>query len=94
MMKIALDPYMFRRVPLTELTGLVADLGYSYIELSPREDFLPFFLAPAGRQGAGRGVTRRCGRADQRESGAQGPHHGSFGRKVGIVRFNRVEGVT
>jgi len=45
-MKIALDPYMFRRVPLTDLPGLVADLGYSYIELSPREDFLPFFLHP------------------------------------------------
>ena len=45
-MKIALDPYMFRRVPLTELPGLVADLGYQYIELSPREDFLPFFLHP------------------------------------------------
>jgi myo-inositol catabolism protein IolH len=38
-MKIALDPYMFRRVPLTELPGLVADLGYQYIELSPRDSF-------------------------------------------------------
>jgi myo-inositol catabolism protein IolH len=46
MMKIALDPYMFRRVPLPDLPGLVADLGYSYIELSPRADFLPFFLHP------------------------------------------------
>ncbi|HEX5297885.1 MAG TPA: sugar phosphate isomerase/epimerase family protein, partial [Streptosporangiaceae bacterium] len=45
-MKIALDPYMFRRVPLTDLPGLVADLGYQHIELSPREDFLPFFLHP------------------------------------------------
>src|SRR6266702_8494476 len=45
-MKITLDPYMFRRVPLTDLPGLVADLGYEYIELSPREDFLPFFLHP------------------------------------------------
>src|SRR5438132_12314758 len=45
-MKIALDPYMFRRVPLTELPGLVADLGYQHIELSPREDFMPFFLHP------------------------------------------------
>jgi myo-inositol catabolism protein IolH len=45
-MKIALDPYMFRRVPLNELPGLVADLGYQYIELSPREDFMPFFLHP------------------------------------------------
>jgi myo-inositol catabolism protein IolH len=49
-MKIALDPYMFRRVPLAELPGLVATLGYQYIELSPREDFLPFFVHPrAGR---------------------------------------------
>jgi myo-inositol catabolism protein IolH len=45
-MKIALDPYMFRRTPLVELPALVADLGYEYIELSPREDFMPFFLHP------------------------------------------------
>jgi myo-inositol catabolism protein IolH len=45
-MKIALDPYMFRATPLTQLPGLVADLGYEYIELSPRDDFLPFFLHP------------------------------------------------
>jgi myo-inositol catabolism protein IolH len=45
-MKIALDPYMFRTTPLAELPGLVADLGYEYIELSPRDDFLPFFLSP------------------------------------------------
>ena len=45
-MKIALDPYMFRTTPLTELPGLVADLGYRHIELSPREDFMPFFLHP------------------------------------------------
>jgi myo-inositol catabolism protein IolH len=42
--KLALDPYMLRRTPLTELPGLVADLGYEYVELSPREDFTPFFL--------------------------------------------------
>jgi myo-inositol catabolism protein IolH len=45
-MKIALDPYMFRRVPLTKLPGVVADLGYEYLELSPREDFIPFFQHP------------------------------------------------
>ena len=45
-MKIALDPYMFRTTPLAELPGLVADLGYRYIELSPREDFIPFFKHP------------------------------------------------
>jgi len=44
--KIALDPYMFRSTPLAELPGLVAELGYRHIELSPREDFLPFFLHP------------------------------------------------
>src|SRR3982074_3392321 len=45
-MKLTLDPYMFRRVPLTELPGLVSELGYKYIELSPRDDFMPFFLHP------------------------------------------------
>jgi myo-inositol catabolism protein IolH len=45
-MKLTLDPYMFRSTPLLELPGLVADLGYEYIELSPREDFMPFFLHP------------------------------------------------
>jgi myo-inositol catabolism protein IolH len=43
---IAIDPYMFRTTPLLELPGLVADLGYEYIELSPREDLTPFFLHP------------------------------------------------
>ena len=45
-MKIALDPYMLRKVPLLELPRKVADLGYRHIELSPRDDFLPFFLHP------------------------------------------------
>src|SRR4051794_21223561 len=37
---------MFRRVPLLELPGVVAELGYEYIELSPRPDFIPFFVHP------------------------------------------------
>ncbi|AGZ42419.1 sugar phosphate isomerase/epimerase family protein [Actinoplanes friuliensis] len=45
-MKIALDPYMLRKVPLLSLPRVVADLGYHHIELSPRDDFLPFFLHP------------------------------------------------
>ena len=45
-MKVALDPYMFRTTPLNELPGLVAELGYRYIELSPRDDFIPFFRHP------------------------------------------------
>jgi myo-inositol catabolism protein IolH len=51
-MKLALDPYMLRQVPLPELPGLVAELGYRYIELSPREDFLPFFLHPRADRAA------------------------------------------
>jgi myo-inositol catabolism protein IolH len=51
-MKLALDPYMLRTVPLLDLPAVVADLGYRYIELSPRDDFLPFFLHPrVGREG-------------------------------------------
>jgi myo-inositol catabolism protein IolH len=45
-MKIALDPYMLRTVPLLELPRVVADLGYRHIELSPRDDFMPFFRHP------------------------------------------------
>lgn len=45
-MKLAVDPYMLRRTPLLELPGVVAELGYRYLELSPREDFLPFFVHP------------------------------------------------
>lgn len=45
-MKLAIDPYMFRRVPLLELPSLVCELGYQWIELSPREDFTPFFTHP------------------------------------------------
>ena len=45
-MKLAVDPYMLRKVPLLELPALVAELGYRHIELSPREDFMPFFLHP------------------------------------------------
>jgi myo-inositol catabolism protein IolH len=45
--KLALDPTMFfRSVPLLEIPGLVADLGYEYLEMAPHEEFLPFFLHP------------------------------------------------
>ena len=42
-MKLALDPYMFREAPLLELPALVAELGFEWIELSPRDDFIPFY---------------------------------------------------
>lgn len=45
-MKIALDPYMIRHVPLPELPAAVAELGYEHIELSPRSDFLDWWVIP------------------------------------------------
>ncbi|MBP5941365.1 sugar phosphate isomerase/epimerase family protein [Streptomyces acidiscabies] len=45
-MKIALDPYMFRALSIDAMVRTVAELGYEYIELSPRDDFMPFFVHP------------------------------------------------
>jgi myo-inositol catabolism protein IolH len=45
-MKIALDPFMFRHLPLPDVVRTAADIGYEYVELSPRDDFLPFFVHP------------------------------------------------
>ena len=45
-MKIALDPYMLRDRPFGEVCRIAADIGYDAIELSPRPDFIPFFVHP------------------------------------------------
>ncbi|MFC3999766.1 sugar phosphate isomerase/epimerase family protein [Nocardiopsis sediminis] len=45
-MKIALDPYMLRGLPMGEMVRTAADIGYRWIELSPRAEFMPFFLHP------------------------------------------------
>ncbi|MBF8376295.1 sugar phosphate isomerase/epimerase [Alicyclobacillus mali] len=45
-MKIALDPTMYTDLSLRELVEKAAKLGYEYIELSPREDFCPFYKYP------------------------------------------------
>ena len=45
-MKIALDPYMIRHLSLEQLPGAVANLGYDQIELSPRSDFLDWWVMP------------------------------------------------
>ncbi len=45
-MKVALDPYMHRRLGLPEIAKLAAQLDYRYLELSPRDDFLPLFREP------------------------------------------------
>ena len=66
-MKIALDPFMLRHVPLTELPAVVAELGYEYIELSrartsPRSSCTrgptPSGCGSSGRPGRGRGAGR------------------------------------
>jgi myo-inositol catabolism protein IolH len=58
-MKLALDPYMFRDVvPFLELPALAADLGYEWLELSPREDFTPFFTHPRVDDGTVRALRK------------------------------------
>ena len=45
-MKIALDPYMHRHLSLPELCQKTAELGYEYIEMSPRADLLQWWTRP------------------------------------------------
>ena len=45
-MKIALDPFMHRHLSLEALPAKVAELGYEWIELSPRADFFEWFKHP------------------------------------------------
>jgi len=45
-MRIALDPQMLRTTPLLELPDAVASIGYEWMELSLRTDFIPFFQHP------------------------------------------------
>ena len=46
-MKLALDAQMFfATASVYELPDIAAGLGYSWIELSPKDDFIPFFRHP------------------------------------------------
>lgn len=45
-MKISLDPFMHRHLPLEQLAPKAKELGYDWIELSPREDFFEWFRKP------------------------------------------------
>jgi myo-inositol catabolism protein IolH len=45
-MKIALDPYMIRHLSLPEICRATAELGYDAVELSPRSDFLDWWVMP------------------------------------------------
>jgi myo-inositol catabolism protein IolH len=51
-MKIALDPWMIRDRSLTDVCRFVAEIGYQWIELSPRDDFLPLYSAPRANRGS------------------------------------------
>ncbi|MCJ1713244.1 sugar phosphate isomerase/epimerase [Curtobacterium sp. VKM Ac-2922] len=47
MPKIALDPTSFHHdLSLLEFPQKVADLGYEYLQLTPHQDFIPFFRHP------------------------------------------------
>ncbi|NDY93750.1 sugar phosphate isomerase/epimerase family protein [Ideonella livida] len=63
-MQIALDPYMIRHLSLAALPGAVAELGYDQIELSPRSDFLDWWVMPratAPRMAAFKAAMRSAG---------------------------------
>ncbi|WP_284744723.1 sugar phosphate isomerase/epimerase family protein [Amycolatopsis sp. RTGN1] len=46
-MKLALDPQMFYAThSVLDLPDVVARMGYSWMELSPKADFIPFFRHP------------------------------------------------
>ena len=45
-MKVAFDPYMLRESPIEDVVRTTNELGYSWIELTPREDMLPYYGRP------------------------------------------------
>lgn len=59
-MKLALDPAMYTDLSLKEVIDKAASLGYDYIELSPREDFIPFYKYPKVDQSMIKNVKKWC----------------------------------
>lgn len=50
-MRIAYDPWMIRQRSLADVCRFAAEIGYEWLELSPRDDFLPLFAGPrAGKE--------------------------------------------
>lgn len=45
-MKIALDPYMHRHLSLEQLCRATKEMGFDYIEMSPRDDFVKWWTRP------------------------------------------------
>jgi myo-inositol catabolism protein IolH len=63
-MKLALDPQMFYAThSVFELPDVVARAGYSYMELSPKADFIPFFGHPRVDAAGVAGLRKRAGDA-------------------------------
>ncbi len=65
-MKLALDPTMYADLSLKEMVDKTASLGYDYIELSPREDFIPFYKYPKVDKDQIKNLKRYC-----RDAGVQ-----------------------
>ena len=60
-MKLALDPQMFFAThSVQELPDVVARLGYSWMELSPKDDFVPFFRYPRADDATVAALRRRA----------------------------------
>jgi myo-inositol catabolism protein IolH len=59
--KLALDPQMFYSTQsFLELPDTVASLGYEWMELSPKEDFIPFFKYPKVDDAGVRALRKRA----------------------------------
>ena len=62
--QVALDPWMLRSAPIEQVFDAAAEAGYTWLELTPREDFLPLYRGPrcdAGRIAQVRNLARDSG---------------------------------
>ncbi len=60
-MKLALDPQMFYAThSILELPDVVASLGYDWMEISPKDDFVPFFRHPRADDATVKALRRRA----------------------------------
>ncbi|MGN7135293.1 sugar phosphate isomerase/epimerase family protein [Rhodococcoides corynebacterioides] len=60
-MKVALDPTPFHHEhSLLELPGVVAELGYEWLQLTPHVDMIPFFNHPKANDDLVRRFRRAC----------------------------------
>jgi myo-inositol catabolism protein IolH len=60
-MRLALDPQMFYAThSVLELPDVVAGLGYDWMEISPKEDFVPFFRHPRADDATVKALRKRA----------------------------------